>query len=53
MSHATFESFPSVFFVLKFIHGTEMGNSTGFYIGIMKNEIYMNKSIDYGDHLFC
>lgn len=49
MSHATSESFHSVLFV----HGTEMGNNTGFYIGIRKNEIYMNKSIDYGDHLFC
>lgn len=48
MSHATSESFHSVLFV----HGTEIGNSTGFYIGIRKKEIYMNKSIDYGDHLF-
>lgn len=30
-----------------------MGNSVGFYIGIMKKEIYMSKSVDHGNHLFC
>lgn len=46
MSHATFESFSSLFLVLELIHGTQMEDSTDFYIGIMENDIYMNNLID-------
>jgi len=45
--------FPVGFLCSQNLFMAQKGNSVGFYIGIVKKEIYMSRSVDYGNHLFC
>lgn len=46
-----FEDF--TFLGFEILYGTQMENIIDFYMGIMENEIYMNRWIDYLGHLLC